>query len=799
MIQVYNTDRKFIGIDSSCINAGTISTTSGITATTTTLGNGRFTVNYSGTCTSLYKHHPVLNKIPVEKIANVVKMTFTGNLAHLEFYLSRSDGSTVTDERFNVRSANTVSFYIKNYDLNTKYLGVKIYVASGYTYDVTITGRVEYNPVPDFDANGDYVLIPSAAQVHAELNGDWTATMTHPIDEDGRWKCLVEDNIVKMPSFNGDQLFRIKQTEKEDSGINCEMEPIFYDAAGDCWLSDVRPTKKNGQEALNLMLAANKKYSASSNISTTATSYFQFKNFLEALNGDDSNSFINRWGGEIYFDNYKVIVNEQIGEDNGVTLLYGKNTKEDGLTEEVETRDIVTRIYPKAYNGHTMTSNGYVDSPLLSSYATIHAATITFSDVKMAEDASDEEDEGTIICNNQTELDAALTQRCNDQYNAGLDKPTVSISADMVLLQNTVEYADYKELENVGLGDTIHCKHSKLGIVTDARVIELDYDSVKNCVDAVVLGDFQYNTMKNTASAVSRLSSVINEDGTVVAEKVAGFINASKASMKAQYNASTKTHVLALLFENLDKTSDMYGAMGIGTQGIMISKTRNEDDTAWSWTTAITANGMVADTIVTGIISDKTGKTYWDLDAGKFVCENGEFSGKITASTGTIGGFKITSTALYNGKTSLNSNVKGTYISTTGISTGSGTAYTMLSNGYLSGGTSTSITGYVGFNQAYNNVAGTRVAGKGHISLLTDGVIGVGKYYSNTTDSVITTGQTGSFAALTDVKWTRKEIVTDVDVTSSGNLKLTYWDVSLPTGFTKTTIYFSKGLMTTEL
>ena len=55
-----------------------------------------------------------------------------------------------------------------------------------------------------------------------------------------------------MPSFNGEQLFRIKNREKSDSGITCEMEPVFYDTMGDCWLTDVRPAKKNGQEALDL-------------------------------------------------------------------------------------------------------------------------------------------------------------------------------------------------------------------------------------------------------------------------------------------------------------------------------------------------------------------------------------------------------------------------------------------------------------------------------------------------------------------------------------------------------------------
>lgn len=61
----------------------------------------------------------------------------------------------------------------------------------------------------DYTKNGNMTLFPTEATPKAELNGAWSATLTHPIDKDGRWKYIVEDAVVKMPSFNGDQLFRI--------------------------------------------------------------------------------------------------------------------------------------------------------------------------------------------------------------------------------------------------------------------------------------------------------------------------------------------------------------------------------------------------------------------------------------------------------------------------------------------------------------------------------------------------------------------------------------------------------------
>lgn len=356
----------------------------------------------------------------------------------------------------------------------------------------------------NYNMNGDSVLLPMVAKLSAQINSAWTATLTHPIDDMGRWKYIKEGAVLKMPSFNGEQLFRIKSVSKTDTEITATAEPIFMDSMGDCFLVDVRPTDKTGQQALDIMTAPNGKYSGESNITAVNTAYYQDKNLIEAINGDDENSFINRWGGEIEFDNFTVKINYRLGEDRGVELRYGKNIPVDGFTYEADISEIVTRIYPKAYNGYTMSGNGYVDSPLIDNYPTVHATAVTFSDVKMREDAGDDDEEnGVIICDNQKELDAALTQRCNDQFAAGIDKPKVTINADMVLLANTEQYKDYKTLETVSLGDTIHCINSHLGIKYDARVIALTYDSVLKRVESVTIGDAEYNYFNNLTSGVS--------------------------------------------------------------------------------------------------------------------------------------------------------------------------------------------------------------------------------------------------------------------------------------------------------
>lgn len=69
---------------------------------------------------------------------------------------------------------------------------------------------------------------------------------------------------------------------------------------------------------------------------------------------------------------------------------------------------------------------------------------------------------------------------------------------------------------------------------------------------------------------------------------------------------------------------------------------------------------------------------------GLYVKGNGEFTGKITATSGQIGGFTIGSSSIYNGMTSLtDTSHNGVYVGTNGIACGKG-AFKVTSSGAIS-------------------------------------------------------------------------------------------------------------------
>lgn len=454
----------------------------------------------------------------------------------------------------------------------------------------------------NFDQNGDMSLFPSSASVHAVLNGTWEVTLEHPKDSEDRWKYIKEGAVVKMPSFNGEQLFRITHKEKSDSGISADLQPIFMDAADDCFLLDVRPTDKTGQQALDIMIAPNKKYTAETDITSTGTAYYQNKNLIEAINGDDENSFVKRWGGEIVYDNYKAIINRHAGSDRGVEILYGKNIAENGMKEEVDLRNVVTRIIPQAYNGYQIDGDApWVDSPLIDKYPTVKYSTMKFEDVKMRADAQeDDESKGVIICDTPAQLEAALRKRCQEQWEAGADKPQVTISVDMVMIEDTELYADVKGLVEVSLGDTVHCRNNNLDIVTDARVTELEWDCVNDRILSVSLGDYQFDYISNQVSINNRIESAIREDGSVIGSQVQGILDAVKTQFHALRDVAQKQDVRAMLFEDLNPDSPTFGAMCLGSMGFEIASKRTADGKDWIWSTFGTGKGFFADYIIAG-------------------------------------------------------------------------------------------------------------------------------------------------------------------------------------------------------
>lgn len=446
----------------------------------------------------------------------------------------------------------------------------------------------------DYGSNGDMTLTPTTCEVELTVEGVEELTLEHPIDDLGRWEYLVTDNVIAAPTpYSKKQLFRIYDYTKTETEVTAYARHIFYDSAGEM-LVDVRPTDKTGQEALDIILSGTK-YKAKTNIKTRSTAYYIRKNIMEAIGGDDENSFINRWGGERMYDNFTVIINDRLGGDYGACAEFGRNMT--GIEADINIDDVVTRIIPEAYNGYTLEGEEpWVDSPLIGNYANPRAAVVKFEDVKLLEDCQEGEEGFSTL----ELLREELKRRCKKEYENGLDKPKVNYKVDLVEIADTDDYKDYKKLTTIGIGDDVLTRDRKLKINVTARCIRLVYDCIEEENVEVELGNYIENYFDKTTSAADIIQKVTREDGTLKAEEVYGKIDAVKAQLKAQRDISQPSEVRAVLFEDLVEGSPTYGAMSIGTMGFCIASERTADGKDWDWKTFGTGRGFYADYVCVG-------------------------------------------------------------------------------------------------------------------------------------------------------------------------------------------------------
>ena len=445
----------------------------------------------------------------------------------------------------------------------------------------------------NFDFNGDMILKPSLCDLEVELNGIIEVTLEHPYDKEGRWKYIVEDNILRVPYpwKEEGQLFYIYDKEKGMTGVRCKARHIFFDLASEI-LIDCRPTNATGQEALNKILDGTG-FIGHSNIITRNSAYYIRKHIAnEALISEDENSFINRWGGELDVDNFHVYMNERTGGEYGVTFRYGQDLID--LKENSNIDSIITRILPVGFNGITIPEH-YVDSPLINKYRKIKADVIKFDHIKVKESPEDEEGYNTL-----EEAQEALREACKQMFDEGIDKLLYQIDVEVSKLENTLKYKEYKNLLEVGLGDTVGVEHIDIGVNIKTRVIKFVYDCISEKFKNITLGNYIENYIDTQNNTDNILNRILNNDGTVNAIEVAGVLNAINVKMRAMKDIAQKQDVRALLCEDLDPESPTYGAMCYGTMGFMIASERTPDNRDWDWRTFGTGKGFFADLIVAG-------------------------------------------------------------------------------------------------------------------------------------------------------------------------------------------------------
>ena len=187
-----------------------------------------------------------------------------------------------------------------------------------YIYDMS-TPQSQF-----FETHGLAVLEPISCTIEEELNGEYTVTLEHPIDEDGKWRYILEMNILKVQG----QLFVINRVVDSSpyGTITAYADHITYHL-NDQWIWP--HTNLTGMTEVtafavldNIMRAPNtefvqKYYDITYNANLQIPSdWHEWDDIKEGMTPYaailGSSGLLARFGGELFRDNFRISIAKEM-------------------------------------------------------------------------------------------------------------------------------------------------------------------------------------------------------------------------------------------------------------------------------------------------------------------------------------------------------------------------------------------------------------------------------------------------------------------------------------------------------
>lgn len=434
--------------------------------------------------------------------------------------------------------------------------------------------------------------------VEQERNGIYELTMEYPISGIHAQE-LAKRRILKVkPNFtDAPQLFRIDRISGTLNGkFTVYAKHISYDLSG---YVIARGTASNAIQAVNLLESAASGYNFDTDKNVTADFTITEPSSVRSWFAGKSGSFLDVFGKtELKYDNFNVHFLLNAGQDRGITIRYGKNLL--ALSQETDCNNLYTAVmcYFKEEDGTI------IDGDEITTGLSLDVPKV------MVIDCSDDFDEIPTV----QELNQKAQQYIN---NNNLTLPTNNI---------TLDFVQSGELTNrVDLCDTVSIYYEALGI-TRAKVkcIRTKWDCLKERYIETEFGDVKTNlteTITTISKEVAEKPSVTEMGNAISA--ATSLITGNSGGYVVLHDTNNDGEPDEILIMDTPDISTALNVIRMNKNGVGLSTTGYSG----TYTTAFTAQGIVADAITTGIlnanlikagvISDAQGKSTIDMTNGQ--------------------------------------------------------------------------------------------------------------------------------------------------------------------------------------
>lgn len=462
--------------------------------------------------------------------------------------------------------------------------------------------------------------------VTEERNGVYECELSYPMD--GRHYSEIEPDMIikaKPNEMSEPQLFRIYRASKPINGIvNFYCQHISYDLN----VNVVDPFTLSCATALTALQGIlshcyyQHSFTAQSTLSFTETHNLKVdkpKPARMCLGGSEG-SVLDLFGGEYEFDNFNIKLHAARGQDTGVTILYGKNLTD--ITSDVNISNAYTAVYPYAVDEERDGLYTLTEKVIETGNTNFGEPRVLSLDLTEKFNLPDEEITETKLRNL---ANAYIT-------NNHISDVKQNIEISFVQLWQTPEYKDIALLQRVGLCDTVTVRYSKLGVSVKAKVIKTVYNALTEKYEKIELGKAKSNfgmTLKESVEQIEK-EVIRNKSAMQKAIENATRLITGQDGGYVVMNATADGHPYEILIMNTDdiQTATKLWRWNLGGLGYSSTGYNGQYGTAITMDGAIVADYITTGTlnaglIKTGIIEDEQHINYWNMNTGEFKLSDG--------------------------------------------------------------------------------------------------------------------------------------------------------------------------------
>lgn len=369
-----------------------------------------------------------------------------------------------------------------------------------------------------FNNNGIKILKPLKAIIRKEDNGNYYLSIKDTIDN---IEFYQEGLIVRTDTPWGKQGFRLNNIEIDNNIINVKANHLYFDTRRYV-IEDSYVVDKNLNDALdhlNKNCDSETPFITISDIDTRNSFRCVRKTLEEAIN-----TLIERWGGHLIRDNFKIELRKNIGEDRGVTLAFLKNITK--ITAKENWDDVITKILPVGKDGILLPERFIELEEIL--YDLPYSKTISF--------VQDE-----ILSENYISDEAYKEALRNDLRK----KATKYLQDNKIPKVNYSLTAYLKDVSDIG--DTIRVKHPKCKIDLETNIIAIEYDCILEKYIKIEFGNFK----NKLGDLITNVTDKINNEITKSTDNKISILNDELKKATSTINDSFGNSYV--IYENRDE------------------------------------------------------------------------------------------------------------------------------------------------------------------------------------------------------------------------------------------------------